>query len=135
MAQILANKVPIDSNPRKAVGFGFPLNGNAVFTPTYTTREQTKANLVNFLLTNTGERVFNPNYGANLRAQIFELLESNNLDELETRIIDVISSRFPNIEVEQIVFDPQFDTNTLFFTLKYQVILLGVTDEINIELT
>ena len=135
MAQILANKVPIDSNPRKAVGFGFPLNNNAVFTPTYTTREQTKANLVNFLLTNTGERVFNPNYGANLRAQIFELLESNNLDELETRIIDVISSRFPNIEVEQIVFDPQFDTNTLFFTLKYQVILLGVTDEINIELT
>ncbi len=135
MAQILANKVPIDSNPRKAVGFGFPLNGTAVFTPTYTTREQTKANLVNFLLTNTGERVFNPNYGANLRAQIFELLESNNLDELETRIIDVISSRFPNIEVEQIVFDPQFDTNTLFFTLKYQVILLGVTDEINIELT
>ena len=84
MAQILANKIPIDSNPRKAVGFGFPINGDAVFVPTYTTRDQIKANLVNYLLTNRGERVFNPNYGANLRAQVFEIINEDNLDNLGT---------------------------------------------------
>ena len=112
MAQILANKIPIDSNPRKAVGYGFPLNGNAVFTPTYTTREQTKANLINFLLTNTNERVFNPSYGANLRAQIYEVLSTDNSGDLEDIIIQAINERFPNIEVREINITPQPDTNT-----------------------
>ena len=135
MAQILANKIPIDSNPRKAVGYGFPLNGNAVFTPTYTTREQTKANLINFLLTNTNERVFNPSYGANLRAQIYEVLSTDNSGDLEDIIIQAINERFPNVEVKEINFNPQPDTNTLFFTLTYEVALLSGVDEINIELT
>jgi phage baseplate assembly protein W len=135
MAQILANKIPIDSNPRKAVGFGFPLNGNAVFVPTYTTREQTKANLINYLLTNTDERIFNPSYGANLRAQIYEGLSTDNFSSLEDVIIQAINDRFPNIEVEQILFTPEPDNNTLFFTLIYQIALLSGTDEINIQLT
>jgi phage baseplate assembly protein W len=135
MAQILANKIPIDSNPRKAVGFGFPLNGNAVFVPTYTTREQTKANLINYLLTNTNERIFNPSYGANLRAQIYEGLSTDNFSSLEDVIIQAINDRFPNVEVEQILFTPEPDNNTLFFTLIYQIALLSGTDEINIQLT
>ena len=135
MAQIIANKVPIDSNPRKAVGFGFPLNGDAVFVPTYTTRDQIKSNLVNYLLTNKGERVFNPNFGADLRAQVFEVIQEENLENLESVIISNISEQFPMVQVEQIEFNPNPDTNTLFFTLKYQVMLLGFEDEINIELT
>ena len=35
MARIIENRFPIDSIARKAVGFGFPLNGPAVFVPTY----------------------------------------------------------------------------------------------------
>ena len=135
MTQILANKSPIDSNPRKAVGFGFPLNGNAVVVPTYTTREQTKANLMNYLLTNTNERIFNPSYGANLRTQIYEGLSTDNFSSLEDVIIQAINDRFPNIEVEQILFTPEPDNNTLFFTLIYQIALLSGTDEINIQLT
>tara|TARA_S200002703_G_scaffold150547_2_gene149018 strand:+ start:2057 stop:2464 length:408 start_codon:yes stop_codon:yes gene_type:complete len=134
MAQVIANKQPIDSNPRKAVGFGFPLDGDAVFIPTYTTRDQIKANLVNFLLTNTGERVFNPNYGANLRAQVFEALSNSNFETLEQIISDYIGEQFPDVEVIQIEFKPETDRNTLFFTLKYQVVLLGITDDINIAL-
>ena len=61
MARIIASKYPIDSIGRKAVGFSLPFNGPAVFNPTFTTREQTKSNLINYLLTNRGERVFNPN--------------------------------------------------------------------------
>ena len=35
-------------NKRKAIGFGFPLNGDAVFVPTYQTKDQIQANLINF---------------------------------------------------------------------------------------
>ena len=132
---VIANKQPIDSNPRKAVGFGFPINGDAVFVPTYTTKDQIKSNLVNYLLTNRGERVFNPNYGANLRTQVFEMIQDDSLEDLESIIIEEIGERFPLVQVEQIEFNPEEDRNTLFFTLKYTVVLLGFEDEINIELT
>jgi len=135
MAQIIANKVPIDSNLRKAVGFGFPLNGDAVFVPTYTTRDQIKANLVNYLLTNKGERIFNPNFGADLRAQVFEVIQEENLENLESVIVANINEQFPMVQIEQIEFNPNPNTNTLFFILKYTVALLGFEDEINIELT
>ena len=134
MAQIIANKNPIDSQPRRAVGFGFPLNGNAVFVPTYQTRDQIKANLVNFLLTNKGERVFNPNFGADLRSTLFEQLENSTLEELSEQIQEYIGVQFPTIVVEDITFTPQEDKNTLFFTLTYTVVLLGFRDEVNILL-
>ena len=135
MARIIQSKFPIDLQPSRAVGFGFPLNGDAVFVPTYFTRDQIKANMVNYLLTNRGERVFNPNYGANLRAQVFEIINEDNLDNLESIIIADIGERFPLVEVKQVEFNPEEDRNILFFTLKYTVVLLGFEDEINIELT
>jgi len=82
MAQIIQNKYPIDQEDRKAVGFGFPLNGDAVFVPTYQTRDQIRANLINYLLTNLGERVFRPSFGANLRNLLFENIIDDTLDEL-----------------------------------------------------
>ena len=56
MARIIQSKFPIDLQKSRAIGFGFPLNGDAVFVPTYFTRDQIKANMVNYLLTNKGER-------------------------------------------------------------------------------
>ena len=50
MARIIQSKFPIDLQPSRAVGFGFPLNGDAVFVPTFFTRDQIKANMINYLL-------------------------------------------------------------------------------------
>lgn len=134
MARILENRFPIDSVARKAVGFGFPLNGPAVFVPTYTTREQTKSNLINYLLTDRGERVFNPNFGADLRSLVFENIVDNTTEDLQSRIQNDITLLFPQIIIEQIQFDNDPDSNTINFTLTYQIENFGVTDEINILL-
>jgi phage baseplate assembly protein W len=134
MAQIIQNKYPIDLDARKAVGFGFPLNGNAVFVPTYQTRDQIKANLVNYILTNRGERVFNPNFGANLRALLFEGIDDSTLDEIQNRIQNSIATYFPQIVVNQIQFNTQPDQNTINFTLIYQIINFEITDSVNILL-
>jgi len=134
MAQIIQNKYPIDLDARKAVGFGFPLNGNAVFVPTYQTRDQIKANLVNYILTNSGERVFNPRFGANLRTLLFENIVDSSLEDLQTIIQNDISTYFPQISINQIQFSPQTDENTINFTLTYQIINFGIEDSINILL-
>jgi len=134
MAQIIQNKYPIDTEARRAVGFGFPLNGNAVFVPTYQTRDQIKANLVNYLLTNRGERVFNPNFGANLRNLLFEGILDTTTEELEGRIQSDINTFFPEVQVKQVIFDNIPDSNTINFTLTYQIVVFGIEESVNILL-
>ena len=134
MAQIIQNKYPIDTEARRAVGFGFPLNGNAVFVPTYQTRDQIKANLVNYLLTNRGERVFNPNFGADLRNLLFENILDTTTEDLRERIQNDISLYFPEVQVRQIIFNNIPDTNTINFTLIYEIVLFGIEESVNILL-
>ena len=135
MARIIQNKFPIDLTPSVAVGFGFPMDGNAVFTPTFTTREQTKSNILNYLLTNKGERVFNPMFGGDLRNLLFEGIIDSTQDELLLMIQDQIGQYFPTVRIEEIKFENQVDRNSVNFIMTYQIVNFGVTDTLNIELT
>ena len=132
MARIIQSKNPIDLQPSRAVGFGFPLDGDAVFIPTYTTRAQTKANLLNYLLTNRGERVFRPNFGADLRALLFENIVDAEIEDLQDIIQEDIRRFFPNVTVKQIEFNNEPDRNEINFTLTYEIINLGVEDNLEI---
>ena len=71
---------PVDLNPRRAVGINLPLNGDAVFEPNFTSKDAIKSNLVNFLLTNPGERPANPLFGAGLREFVFTSIVDNIFD-------------------------------------------------------
>ncbi len=132
MARIIQSKNPIDLQPSRAVGFGFPINGDAVFVPTFTTREQTKANILNYLLTNKGERVFRPNFGASLRDLLFENIIESEINDLQAIIQADIKSFFPNVRVEELEFNNDPDRNEINFTLTYEVVNLGVRDNLEI---
>jgi|TARA_R110002167_G_scaffold32090_1_gene104547 phage baseplate assembly protein W len=134
MARVIQSKFPIDLTPSVAVGFGFPLNGNAVFVPTYNTRDQIKANMINYLLTNRGERIFKPNFGANLRSLLFENILDITLEDLKSTIQNDLSIYFPNVEIQEIQFNNEPDNNTVNFTLTYQIYNFGIEDSINILL-
>ena len=54
---------PLDLNKNVKIGVAFPLNEENMFNGTETIEEQTKANLINLLLTEPGERVNIPRYG------------------------------------------------------------------------
>ena len=134
MARIIQSQFPIDLTPSVAVGYGFPLDGDAVFIPTFTTREQLKANLVNYLLTNRGERLFRPDFGGDLRNLLFEAVLDSTTDALQIRIQNDINLYFPEIVVNQIEFINEPDNNQITFNLTYQIENFGIEDEINIEL-
>ena len=134
MATLINQKYPLDLEARKAIGYGFPLNGNAVFKPTYQTRDQIKANLINYLLTNKKERVFNPNFGADLRALLFENIIENNLENLQDIIQSDINKFFPMVNVREIKFDKLEDNNTINFSLTYDIESFGIEDSLDIIL-
>ena len=71
---------PNDLRPRRAIGFDLPIDGNAVFIPNFQTRDAIKNNLINYLLTNPGERPLNPEFGAGLRNFIFNAINTDNFN-------------------------------------------------------
>ena len=83
MAFRVSNIEPIDLQPRVAIGISLPFNGPTGFNSTFDTATQLKSNLIAFLLTNKGERVLNPTFGANLRELIFEQIHETTLEEFK----------------------------------------------------
>lgn len=132
MAQRIANKFPLDLQARKAIGVAIPFSNKAVFTSTYTTKDQIKSNLVNYLLTNKGERIMQPNYGANLREVIFEQLNNQTSDFLKKRIQDGISQNFSQVVVNEINILENQGEGSIQVTITYNVANFGISDEINL---
>ena len=118
MAYNIKKISPLDLKPSTAIGVKIPFSAASAFTSVYTTKDQTRYNLINFLLTDNRERVFNPTFGANLRAQLFEQIVSNNLSDLEDSIRIKIESGFPNVNINQLKLsgDPNNSAITLDFS-------------------
>jgi phage baseplate assembly protein W len=125
---------PIDLNANAAVGVNLPLNGPAVFISNYQTKDAIKNNLINFFLTNPGERPLNPTFGGGLRAFIFEQITTDNLNFLREDINAKLSLYFPNINVADLIVAGQEDLNQITVTLKYSVINTNITDTLEIQL-
>ena len=121
MAQIIKSVFPLDDPLRIGLGFSFPMSGNAVFNSTFTTRNVIKNNLINWLLTNKGERVFRPLFGANLRELIFEGINGGTLSALDTKIRENITNEFPSIEIKNIRFNNNINEHTVNFILDYVI--------------
>ena len=134
MAFIIPSKFPVDNLPDVAVGVSVPFTGNAVFNQTFITSDQIKSNLVNYFLTNSGERYLNPGFGGNLRATLFEAISNNTLDNLESQIKDQLSNLFPSIKVIKLAIDSIPDQNLISINLSYRVLNQN-PDDIQINFT
>ena len=124
---------PIDFNSSVAVGVNLPFNGPAVFTSNYLTKDAIKNNLINFFLTNPGERPLNPSFGGGLREFIFEQIAEDNISELRENISLKLDTYFPNVDVKELTITPQDDINQITVTMKYSVINTNITDNLEIQ--
>lgn len=126
---------PLDTKPGTAIGVVIPFNSPSVFFSTYTTKDAIRNNLLNFFLTNKTERYLNNNFGANLRAFIFEQITSGNLDFLKEDIQNLLGIYFPNVKVENLEIQQSPDNNEINIILTYSIINTGISDEVQIIFT
>jgi phage baseplate assembly protein W len=124
----------LDLRPSTGVGVALPFNTPAVFQTVYTTQEQLKYNIINYLLTNNRERLYNPSYGANLRAELFEQITADTLDTLDLQIRAGIEGYFPNITITDLSFNPQPDQSLVVIQFSYKIKNTGVSDNVIISL-
>ena len=114
---------PLDLQKNIVIGVSLPFNAKGVFNKTYSTKEQIKSNLINLLLTDKGERIMNPEFGADLRRSLFDNITQSNIDLLQTKIIDAINIFIPEIELTNVAIEPNIDYNTLTVTIDYRLII------------
>lgn len=126
---------PLDLKPNTAVGVMLPLGGAPIFKSSYTTEEQAISNLKNLLLTRKGERPFQPNFGTEIYSLLFEQIELDTTESLETSIRADIKYWLPYIIVSELVVTTEEDLNRVQIKLSVKVTNTGANTNIIIYVT
>ena len=124
----------LDLRASTGVGVALPFNTPAVFQTVYTTKEQLKYNIINFLLTNKRERILNPNFGASIRNKVFDQITADTVDTLDSQIRTGINQYFSNVVVTDLTFGGNPDQNLLTIQFSYTISNTGESDNIIIDL-
>jgi len=128
MAYILNKRIVKDTDEFSNHAYGImlpasPGNGT-MFQQSFSSFESAKSNLKNLLLTNKGERPFQPEFGTGLQSLLFEQLDENLEEKLESLITDSVDFWLPYINIEEIeveMTDEMKDRNTAEVKLIFSV--------------
>ena len=122
---------PLDLNKNVKIGVAFPLNDTNMFKGTQTLKEQVKANLINVLLTQPGERVNEPNFGVGLKHYLFE--PNVNKESLNEKINNQINFYIPEISLIDTIVSTTNDEYTIFIKIIYSIKSDNTTDAIQLN--
>ena len=77
----------------------------------------------NLILTNFGERPYEPLYGGNVRALLFENTDDPLLDSLiQSRIEAAIENFEPRAKVDRVIVDVKPDSNALVIKIRFTIL-------------
>ena len=126
---------PTDFKPGTGVGVSIPFSSPGCFSSTYTNKDATKANLINYFLTEHGSRCGNPEFGGGLGKFIFEQINSDNLDFLKEDVSSKLNLYFPQVEITSLEVTAQEDRNTINVVLDYKISQTNDIDTLEITLS
>ena len=124
---------PIDLDNSAAVGVNLPLNGPAVFISNFQTKDAIKNNLINFFLTEPGERFLNPNFGSGLRSFVFEQITEDNMNIIEDKIRNDLSTYFPSVIPQNIIVYEDQTLQAIITQVSYNVQNTAINDTITLQ--
>jgi hypothetical protein len=128
----------ISGSALTAVGVSLPFNGTIGFNSTYSSIEQVRSNLIDYVLTNKGERPLNPNYGSDLKKYIFSnitdttLYGNMSINDLKTMLTTGIQNNFAKIKIINLDITTSPDTNSVNISINYS--FLGTLSTVNIAI-
>lgn len=118
-----------NTNKQRKVGISIPFNSTNVFTSTTSTKEQVKSNLFNFVLTQKGEILYDPEFGTNLRKKLYEpIIDIENFKE---ELLQDITNRFRSV-LDSLDLEIDVDKNysLVGIYITYVVRIDGSTDAV-----
>lgn len=91
-----------------------------------------KQSLRNLMLTDRGERLFQPNLGGNIRAMLFENITSQTFLTMQEHIKDVIEAHEPRADVIDVVIAQTSQEHEVQITIIFRVV--NVQEPVTLEL-
>ena len=97
----------------KSYNIRFPLRDdtekNAYFLMNQITKDAFSSDLLLLLLTEKGERYYEPNYGTNLLKYIFEPNDQLTSEDIEAEIKKTVSLYIPSLKIKSVTFTSLVD--------------------------
>lgn len=81
-----------------------------------------KQSIKNLLLTDYYEKPFQPFFGGNLRAMLFELADDETEDEIRSNIVTAINNYEPRVEIQSIDVNVLPDQNDMRVSIVFKII-------------
>ena len=81
-----------------------------------------KQAVVNILMTNKGERLFDPEYGSNVPSYLFDQLDYGTAANIQDAIRECLMNYEPRIRIDSLDVIPDFDQNGFEVQLAFKVI-------------
>ena len=125
---------PGDFDPNTGVGVNLPFNAASCFSSNYTSQQALKNNMINWFLTNQGERPLNPNFGGNLRRFIFEQLSTGTIENVQEEVQDQLNTYFPAVIVLKLEVTQNQTTQDINIAITYSIQNTGITDNLQLLL-
>ena len=115
-----------DKDTRVSVGIDLPFgrqpDGDGYFASTKTTMDPCKNDIKLLLMTQRGERLFQPNLGMNIRRFLFEQITEDTEIEIENDIVDTFSRWLPFVQLSDILIDlKNQDRNQIKIEVKFNI--------------
>jgi phage baseplate assembly protein W len=115
----------LDLDPDVTIGLGLPMEHDDVdgfFPGTSTTLSQTGSNIRNLLLTNKGERVGQPTFGADVFLVLFEPMSDDLIVQVETTISEAMADWLPHVTINKLSVEPdEVEVNRLNIELEFSL--------------
>lgn len=122
----------------KSINFAFPLQddveNNRYLRMNTLTKDAIKSDLFLLLLTNKGERWFNPEYGSDLRKFLFEPDDHINEADIKESLRKSVETHLPNITVGSVeITDNTSNKIILLISFTYTEDFFSFTDSLSIS--
>lgn len=107
-----------------------PVSGDIV---RYVNENAVTRSIKNLILTNRGERLYQPRIGSDIRSLLFEPMGSASADLISTYVQETIESYEPRAKVLKCEVVPQYDNNSYLVILAFMVI--NKQDPVTVQVT
>lgn len=94
-----------------------------------------KESIRNLVLTNRGERLFQPNIGCDIQGSLFENIDANTILILKENIKSTIRTYEPRCNLRDVEVSGNIDTNELRVKIVFSVINSTTTSSLTIDLS
>tara|TARA_B100000575_G_scaffold294588_1_gene311823 strand:+ start:4262 stop:4681 length:420 start_codon:yes stop_codon:yes gene_type:complete len=115
----------------KDIGVGFLLNSFTKDAAVVKNENAIKQAIKNLVLTQKGEKLFQPEIGSGVYELLFEPMDPFTADSIRDEIINTLGQYEPRITIQGVKVSPNEETNQFDVTVEYRIVGQPIVETVN----